>query len=65
MAREEKADTEAEAKEKAVTYKSALEAAYREQVIKRPKPTEAGPAKNTSGTVARDKEALARLLASF
>ncbi len=65
VAREEKRVPEAEAKEPAVTFENALEAAYREQVIRRPKPTETGPAKKTSGTVARDKEALARLLASF
>jgi hypothetical protein len=42
-----------------------LEAAFNEQVIKRPKPKEPKAAISPSGTVTRDKEALARLLASF
>jgi hypothetical protein len=44
---------------------SAFEKALKEGVVKPPKPKAATHARSISGVVARDKEALARLLASF
>jgi len=42
-----------------------FEEALREGVVKPPKPKTSKAARSTSGVVTRDKEALARLLASF
>jgi hypothetical protein len=44
---------------------SVFEKALKEGVVKPPKPKAATPARSIGGVVARDKEALARLLASF
>jgi hypothetical protein len=44
---------------------SVFEEALREGVVKPPKPKASKAIRSTTGVVTRDKEALARLLASF